>query len=132
MSHTPPPPEPESDEQQLCLRCLAPNDPSAHFCVQCSAPLTAYASTGPFEHLFAEGAVYREAAQHPKKLIVVIGMWLIFGMMFCAGAMLAVVAYDLPERVFGVLLLPLSLFMIWRTTRNYIARTRPQPPGDVS
>lgn len=131
MSHTLPSSEPESDEQQLCVRCLAPNDPSAHFCVKCSAPLTAYASTGPFEHIFAQGAVYREAVQHPKKLIVVIGMWVIFGMMFCGGAILAVFAYDLPERVGGVLLLPISLLMIWRTTRNYRARARPLPPGNL-
>lgn len=131
MSHTLSSSEPESHEQQLCVRCLAPNDPSGHFCAQCSAPLTAYASTGPFEQTFAQGAVFREAAQHPTKLIVVIGMWIIFGMMFCGGAILAMIAQDLPERVEGVLLLPISLLMIWRTTRNYLARVRPMPSKDL-
>jgi|JI10StandDraft_1071094.scaffolds.fasta_scaffold844620_1 hypothetical protein len=127
MSNTPLLPESNSDEQQLCVRCLAPNYPSAHFCVQCSAPLSGYASTGPFEQVFAQGAVYREAAQHPKKLIVVIGVWLIFGMMFLGGAFLAGYAYDLPDRVGGAFLLTISLLMIWRTTWNYRARMRPPP-----
>lgn len=131
MTHTPPPPEPEADEQQLCVRCLAPNALSANFCVQCSAPLTAYASTGPFEHILAEGAVYREAARQPKKLIVVIGVWLIFGMLFFGGTILASSTFDLPGRFLGVLLLLISLSMIWQTTRNYFSRPRQRPPEDA-
>lgn len=44
----------------------------------------------PFEKIFAEGYVYRQAAESPRKFIVVAGIWLIF----------------IPMAVEGVLLLP--------------------------
>ena len=125
MSQAPIPSEADAPEHQLCVRCVAPNDPGSHFCVQCGAPLSPYASTGPFESVFAEGAVYREAAQHPTKLIVVLGMWLIFGTMFCVGVFIALIAFDLPGRALGALFSVGSLIMLWRTTRSYIARPRP-------
>src|SRR3954451_837470 len=78
MSQEIPKPSPESEEKQLCLSCMAPNEPTAHFCAKCGAPLSSYASTGPFESLFSEGAVYRQAAERPRSFIVVLGIWLIF------------------------------------------------------
>jgi hypothetical protein len=81
MSNNPSPmPEaPGSQEQELCLQCLEPNPPGTHFCRKCGGQLTAYAATGPFEALFAEGNAYRRAAEQPQRFIVVAGIWLIFG-----------------------------------------------------
>src|SRR5690349_8538637 len=76
---------PETGEKQLCVSCAVPNEPSAHFCAKCGAPLTSYASTGPFESIFAEGSVYRSAAERPQKLVVFLGMWLIFGLTALIG-----------------------------------------------
>jgi ribosomal protein L40E len=82
-------------ERQLCISCVAPNDPAAHFCVKCGAPLTSYAATAPFEHLFAEGHVYRQAAERPQRLIVVLGIWLIFGGLALTGIGLLVMSREL-------------------------------------
>ena len=115
---------PETEEKQLCVGCMAPNEPSAHFCVKCGAPLSSYAATGPFESLFAEGHVYRQAAERPQKLVVVLGVWLIFGMMALAGLLLISIGRDtgFGYLVAGAFMLPISVMMIWKTTRNYMAR----------
>jgi hypothetical protein len=121
---------PESDEKQLCVSCMAPNEPDAHFCAKCGAPLSSYASTGPFESLFAEGAVYREAADRPRSLVVVIGIWLIFGMMIVGGVFFTAMGlvgfgFSIAGGIWsliGVSFLAVSVTMIWKTTRNYLAR----------
>ena len=102
---------------------MAPNQPSANFCVKCGAPLTSYASTGPFERLFAEGSVYRSAAERPRKLMVVVGIWLIFGFSACTGVILIASMRDTGFMfgIFGAGLTALSIAMLWKTTRNYLA-----------
>ena len=123
---------PETNERQLCVSCMAPNDPAAHFCNRCGAPLSSYASTGPFESLFAEGSVYRSAAERPQKLIVVLGVWLIFGMMTLGGILLAVIGRDTGwgYSVSGAIMLAIAPVMIWKTTRNYLARKQTHEPRD--
>ena len=121
------PDEPGAEGRQLCLHCLAPNDPSAHFCAKCGAPLTSYASTAPFESVFAQGSVFREGAQHPKKLVVVLGMWLVFGAMIGAGILTFILKGEGSARIMGALMVVISAAILWKTTRNYLAR--PQSGG---
>jgi hypothetical protein len=115
---------PEPVERQLCISCMAPNDPSAHFCEKCGAPLSSYASTGPFESVFAEGAVFRKAAERPRSLIVVLGVWLIFGFTALGGVLLIPShrGDDFVSAIVGGVLLAISVAMIWKTTRNYLRR----------
>jgi hypothetical protein len=113
------------EEQELCTQCMTGNRPGTNFCRKCGAPLSSYAATGPFESLFAEGHVYRRAAEQPQRLIVVLGMWSIFGIMALAGATIAATGWDLGYRFgvpFGVGLLFVSLFLIAKTTKNYRKR----------
>ena len=35
----------DTDEKQLCVSCMFPNEPAAHFCAKCGAPTSSYAST---------------------------------------------------------------------------------------
>ena len=116
----------DRDEKQLCVSCTAPNDPSAHFCIKCGAPLSSYASTGPFESLFAEGAVYRQAAEQPRSIIVVLGVWLIFGMVGMAGLVMVAMSGDMGigYTAVGALMLAFSLVLIWKCTRNYLRRPK--------
>jgi hypothetical protein len=120
--------EPATDagEKQLCVSCMAPNEPSAHFCAKCGAPLSSYASTGPFESVFAEGAVYRQAAEQPRSLIVVLGVWLIFGILGLAGLVMVAMARDMGigYTAFGAFMLVISVVLIWKSTRNYLARPK--------
>jgi hypothetical protein len=116
----------EADGQQLCISCACLNDPEAHFCRRCGAPLTSYSATGPLERILAEGYIYRQAAERPRKFIVVLGVWLIFGPMIMAGAMMILMGRKddfLYGALFGAYVLVASVVMIVRTTRNYLART---------
>ncbi len=116
----------ESSEKQLCVSCLCPNEPEAHFCAKCGAPLTSYAATGPFESLFAEGHVYRQATERPRRFIVVLGIWIIFGAFALTGVVLVAVgrADGFGRVLVGALLLALSLVIIAKTTRNYFTGRR--------
>ncbi len=118
--------QPDSDEKELCLSCMFPNDPNTHFCSNCRAPMSSYAATGPFERILAEGHVYRQAAERPRKLIVVLGVWLIFVPMAIAGVTLIFIGRDEGLRYFfpGVFSLVISVAMILRTTISYFKQPR--------
>ncbi len=127
----------ESDEKKLCVGCMFPNDPDDHFCAKCGAPMTSYAAIGPFESLFAEGYVYRQAVDRPRKFIVVLGVWLIFGMTAFVSSLVMFLARDMGSQdvfifVFGAFSVPISLVMIWKTTRNYVARPQADENRKVS
>lgn len=121
------------DEKQLCTGCMAPNEPDANFCAECGAPISSYAATGPFEHLFAEGYMYRQAVQKPRSLIVVLGIWFIFGIPVVAGVAIMLTGRNLgPYYVTaGGIFLPVSVVMIWKTTRSYLARPRAEETPDT-
>ena len=115
-----------AEEQELCSKCLAPNQPGSHFCCKCGAPLSSYAATGPFESLFAEGHLYRRATEQPRNLVVVLGVWVIFGTLALAGAAIAVISWSMSNHLgvfFGIASFALGAFLLAKTTRNY--RNRP-------
>jgi hypothetical protein len=121
----------EMEEKQLCVSCVFPNDPEAHFCGKCGAPLSSYAATGPFERIFAEGHLYRQAAERPRRLIVVVGIWMIFGAIGLTG-ILFVASDSGPALVLmAVLMLAVSLAMIAKTTRNYFTGTKGDEKRDA-
>jgi hypothetical protein len=62
----------------LCHNCLEPHSPDANFCANCNTPVSGYASIGPIEHIWAQGALYRKAVTHPNKPMILWGMWMIF------------------------------------------------------
>lgn len=67
-----------ADEPELlCPHCVKPIGPFDHFCPHCNGPVTAHASVDPVGQVFAAGHAYQNATSKPK-LIIVIGMWLIF------------------------------------------------------
>ena len=131
---------PELHEEQLCTSCTEPNEPSADFCVKCGAPLSSYSMIAPFERLFAEGFIYRQAADRPRNLITVLGVWFIFGMVALGGLTMIVIAFQsavdsLVATVVAVFLgaavLAFSLAMICKTTRNYLTRHEIDHETDV-
>jgi hypothetical protein len=86
----------EPHEEQLCTSCTAPNAPSADFCVKCGAPLSSFSFIDPFKGPFAEGIIYSQVADHPRSLITVFGIWLIFGAMAVAALMIMVIGFQDP------------------------------------
>jgi hypothetical protein len=117
-----PDPAPAGSEQELCAQCMTANPAGSHFCRKCNAPLSSYASTGPFESLFAEGHVYRNAAKRPQRFIVVFGVWLVFGAIALAGGFTAVLTWGTgsPMSVLvGIGMVAISVLLIGKTTKNY-------------
>ena len=140
MSSENPPPDPveaeqEQEERQLCLKCLAPNDPYAHFCVKCGAPLSVFAVTSPLERTLAEGAAYRNATEGPQKLIVVIGTWAIFAPFAIGGMAFFIAIFSagsewLVFKVCGLGALLIACFaatILWKVTANYMAHAKAPP-----
>src|SRR5580692_10018353 len=120
---------PEPQPQQLCTSCGAPNPPSADFCVKCGAPISWYSKMGPFESIAARGFIWREAAERPRRLIVVVGMWLIFLPM--AGTGLVFMQFGGTLWFLsgcGIILIPLAI--IARTTWNYLSGKLNKPVTD--
>src|SRR5262245_49399102 len=121
----------DGEERILCTACLAPNDQQAHFCAKCGAPMSSYAATGPFESVFAEGHVYRQAAEKPRRFVVVLGVWMLFGLMALGGVIMAIDGRELgfPFILLGSLMLSVSVAMIWKTTRNYLSQAKAVSSG---
>jgi len=119
-----PTPSADAMEHALCLQCLAPNVPTAHFCGECGAPLSAYAATAPFESLLSEGHAWRRATSNPRRLVVVLGMWLLFGPMLAGSAWLLAMGREAGVQGWAAaaFFLPVSVVVLWKTTRNYVTR----------
>lgn len=71
-------PSTESFENELCIHCLKPNIPLIKFCRHCRAPVHPLAAWCPYEKVYATGFIWRAAANKPRKMIVLIGIYLYF------------------------------------------------------
>lgn len=106
----------------MCTSCLAPNDARANFCSKCGAPLTAYAAIGPFESLLAQGYAVRQAAERPRRPIVLLGIWLVFGPVALVGALMLLNPYPSNggQWIPAGLMMVLSLAILTKTTWSFL------------
>jgi hypothetical protein len=116
------------EERQLCISCLAPNFSDAHFCEKCGAPLDSYAATAPFEQIFAQGHAFRSATTGKPKLVVMIGMWLLFLPSILILFVQFRLYYTEQFPIFPTILisLPYAIIgsaLIFHTTKNYLKKT---------
>jgi hypothetical protein len=116
----------EEEGMPLCISCMTPNDPMRNFCEKCGAPLQSLGAMGPFEGIWGEGFVYRQATEKPRSLVIVLGVWLIFGTyaMGSVATLLSGWLNSAEERLFSAFWLFISVMMIWRTTLGYLAWRR--------
>ena len=89
--------------------------------------MTSYSGLGPYEQLFAEAQARQRAGEQPRKLIVVLGTWLLLSMEVLCVAGVLFIGLDMAWPyvlvcTFGILLF--SLVMILKTTRSYFNRPR--------
>ena len=120
----------------LCISCLAPNEPEAHFCKKCGAPLDSYSATAPFERTLAQGYAFRAAVTGKPKLIVVIGMWILFFPPVCAGIFGLYAALSGQAPVFSFLVsLVIGIIggiLIYKTTKNYFFHSKKDSEQDAA
>lgn len=115
------------DGGDLCPACLAELTAGCGFCPKCGAPVTPTVAISPFERIFAEGYIYRQAVASPRKFIIVLGVWLVFLPMLLIG--LAMFAWDWFFERTDVLYLCEGLFLalvgamgLYHVTWNYVQR----------
>ena len=121
-----------SKESQLsiCTSCGKPQTWPGHLCAHCGAPLTPFAHSDPVLGIQSRGFAAHQATHEPRKLIVVIGMWLwmlpllILGLMMLCGS---IAGFVYGEIIAALLMFGMGAGATWlsgtilmRTTRSYI------------
>jgi len=123
--------EVEDPGTPLCMTCLAPAEKLQHFCDQCGSPLTSHAAIDPVGQVRSVGSMVSKATSAPPRRIVLIGIWLIFGvpvvlMAFLFGTLGPPDSYGLLDFVLRIVLLlgvlGLYIAILVKTTRNYFRR----------
>ena len=56
----------ESNEHELCISCLQPNQPGVHFCKHYGTPLSTYSTIAPYEKCFALGDFARKVVRSKR------------------------------------------------------------------
>ena len=117
-------------ERSVCPNCLLDNSSTAAFCTRCGAPIGMVANIDPMQSIQSEGFGYRSATEGPPKLIVLVGMWLLFVplLLLAPFAWLSGDAHNLPQTCFFTLFALLAAAILFRTTRNYVVKSRPAQP----
>ena len=74
----------DPDLQQICHRCMTPQEPDAWFCKHCGAAVGPYNNLMPFLYVFSEGEVLRNGVSDRlrKRPLIVIGYFLLLLGMF--------------------------------------------------
>jgi len=123
----------QSEGNVVCPKCLLSNSASAAFCAACGAPIGMVATIDPIQHIHAEGFAYRAAIDGPPNRIVLIGMWLVFGSMALMGPGVLIGGSGMPliQVIIFNLVSVCSIVILYRTTRNYIVKTRLADAGHV-
>jgi len=83
------------------------------------------ANVDPLQHIYAEGFGYRSAVDGPPKLIILIGVWLLFGPL-AVGAVSMIIAggRELFSTIPWIAMFLCSIAVLYRVTRNYIVKSR--------
>lgn len=117
----------------VCPKCLRSNTTTAAFCADCGAPIGMVANVDPIQHIHAEGFAYRSAVDGPPKLIILVGMWVLFGPMALIGPCMVIggVAGPLFAAIAWNLFSVCSAVILFRTTRNYLVKSRLARGRDV-
>ena len=121
-----------SDLSTACLSCLAPNERSAEVCKSCGEPLDATSNLDPMKAIRLEGALFQKAVSSRPKLIVVVGVWIIFVPWLVASGAVAISSILYPDGfasiVFfcvGMALSFVAVKIMFTVTHNYVARPAP-------
>jgi hypothetical protein len=119
-----------SEGGSVCPACAAYIGPNEVFCPECRAPISLLANTDPLQRIYAEGYMYSRVVSSRPKLVVVIGIWVIFGPLaaFSLFGVFSVMSDGLGSGGMGFIffwgmmfLAVFSIVMLFRVTRNYLS-----------
>lgn len=117
----------ESDETITCVSCLTQNSQADAACRKCGYPIGATANLDPLQTIQTEGLLLRKALEGRPKLIVLLGVWILFLPVLVVGAGGALYFVMNPRSYsdvifFGALLglSYIAFLVLYRITRNYL------------
>ena len=121
-----------AEDALTCPHCAEPIDRLDHFCPSCTNPVTAHASMDPLGQVYAVGRAYYHAVSGRTRLIIVLGMWLIFGpqiplLLFGAYTVVSDLVAPASRSQLGnaltflliLALLALYAAILWQVTKHY-------------
>jgi hypothetical protein len=130
LSHPP-------ESRSVCPSCGALIGVNEVFCPSCQAPISLLANTDPLQRIYTEGLIYSKAVEGRPKLVVVMGIWILFlpvAILSC-GAIVMMLGEAAGSGAAGFLFFWVAVFiaifsivMLFRVTRNYLRGV--PPPGD--
>jgi hypothetical protein len=111
-------------ETILCPNCQEENEIERICCRNCNYPIGTNSTTDPVQSALAEGSMIGKGIKSPKKFIIIIGMWVLFGIFGFVYLFLAILTLkdDLLNPIaigigfLGIIFLLFSIF----STKNYL------------
>lgn len=122
-------PDHREEEGIVCPACAAFIGINEVFCPSCRAPISLLSNTDPLQRIQTEGFLYGKAVESKPKLIVLIGVWMLFlpAAFICAMWALLVFSEGIGSGAVGFMFFWVAiaatlffLLIIYRVTKNYI------------
>jgi hypothetical protein len=117
----------EQNETSICPACLEPNNVFEAFCQSCGSPIGGISTLDPIQSIQTQGFLFRKAVDERPRLIVVVGMWILFFPALLASVYAAVKLISagggLPNFIFFWAFVGLgyaSIVILYRVTKNYV------------
>jgi len=108
-----------AERSKLCPNCMTPCDESAHLCSKCLTPLSSHATIDPVIGITARMDTIGKAANAPRKPIVLIGMWLIFGPITFFLLLFVSAAPGLSKLIPAAIAV-VPMMLLFKTTSNFL------------
>jgi len=108
----------------VCPSCLLSNHPASPFCADCGAPIGNYAAIDPIQRIYAEGFAYRSAVSGPPKIIILVGMWLVFSPFLVIGFLGLISKIHILEKIIYLVGFLIAVAILYRVTLNFIVKRR--------
>jgi len=111
------------EKTKNCPSCLAANSISADFCLKCGHPIGNFVNLDPVGQIQSQGHLFREAANKPRSPIILIGLWIYFGITALGVTLVLFFSHHefhfLTNILFiGIVVLGCSI--LYKATKNYL------------
>ena len=116
-----------SNNAKSCPSCLTANNTSADFCSECGHPIGNFVNLDPVDQIQSQGYLFREATNNPRSLIIIVGLWLYFGIAIVGVSLFLFFSnQDLPFflNFFLIGIALLGGFILHKATKNYLNRKK--------
>jgi len=114
-----------SNETKSCPSCLTVNSISADFCSKCDLPIGNYVNLDPVGQIRSQGHLFRKAANKPRSPIILIGLWIYFGITILGMSLVLFFSHQefhFLLNIFFIGIVIVSCSILYKTTRNYLNR----------